>query len=73
MIESFKEPLLTGLMRVPSTDFGVYLHMLSESLMKEEPIPAGGLTLTRLHHFLSPQHMPPSLSCFPALNICPRR
>mmetsp|Transcript_2542 Transcript_2542/g.5708 ORF Transcript_2542/g.5708 Transcript_2542/m.5708 type:complete len:215 (-) Transcript_2542:103-747(-) len=32
--------LLMGLMRVPSTDFGVYLHMLSEVLMKEEPVPA---------------------------------
>jgi|AntAceMinimDraft_12_1070368.scaffolds.fasta_scaffold170954_1 hypothetical protein len=27
-------------MRAPSTDFGVYLHMLSESLQKDDPIPA---------------------------------
>ena len=27
-------------MRAPSTDFSVYLHMLSESLQKDDPIPA---------------------------------
>lgn len=29
-----------GLMRAPSTDFSVYLHMLSESVQKEDPLPA---------------------------------
>ena len=27
-------------MRAPSTDFSVYLHMLSETLQKDDPIPA---------------------------------
>jgi hypothetical protein len=32
-------PAAQGLMRAPSTEFSVYLHMLSESLQKDDPIP----------------------------------